>query len=313
MKKKIMMLLILSLAVGLSACGSVSNEEAAMLFDSFDSEPEYEMRLEEGEVGQRQLRANAPSSLPENTTNTTIAADRVIHSASTGIVVDDFDRGVEQVQELTADFDGFIQQSHITGESSSSLGRVGDFTIRIPAQSYNEMLEMLTDLGELNFLNTTAVNVSDQYADIVSRLNSLRTQEDRVLELVESAEDLADLLLLEERLGELIYEIELLTGERNYLDNQISYSTVDIRISERVEAFSSGGLNSQTLGNIFMTSFRAMGVFGGTMIRVFIALIPWSIPASILFLIIKKIRRRKKGIADDVEKKQRVRKRKSTN
>lgn len=324
MKKRIMMFLLFSLVICLSACSNASNDEAmwdednAAMWDGDDADlfdSEYLSFLEVSEDfdggGGEMLRANAPRQRSESAANpTTISAERVIHRASTGIVVDDFDEGVRQVQELTAEFSGFVEQSYISGESSSSIGRMGDFTIRIPVESYDEMLEMLSELGDLNYLNTTAVNVSAQYADIVSRLTSLRTQEERVLELVESAVNLADLLLLEERLGELIYEIELLTGERNYLDNQISYSTIDIVITEYIEAFS-GGDNLQPLGDVFMTSLRALGTFGGFVLRAVVALVPWLIPGGIVFLLIRVIWRRRRGKVEAGEKKQRLGKKKS--
>jgi len=320
MKRIKLLFLLFSLVLGLGACSN-DNSDGALMYDSFAFEPEFESDYlfhavsEEFDVGDEveEMRLRTPSpaaSSSADAVSTTIAADRVIHRANIGIVVDDFDEGVVEVQELTVDFAGFIENSHITGESRSSFGRIADFTIRVPVESYEDMLEMLADLGDLNFLNTAAVNVSAQYADIVSRLTSLRAQEDRVLELVESAEDLADLLLLEQRLGELIFEIELLTGERNHLDNQISFSTIDVTISEYVDAFVSVDFNSQSLGDVFVTSFRALGEFGGIVIRVFVAFIPWLIPGSVVFLIIRWIWRRRRGEADGVKKKRRLGKKK---
>lgn len=324
MKKIIMIFLLLNLTLSLSACGNVSYNEATWEdadepmweeTDSlFDSDSEYlsfrevsiSQDFDDSEEGEMMFRAHAPSSRSENDVNPTIIADRVIHRANIGIVVDDFDESTQQVQELTTELAGFIEHSHIAGESSSSFGRVADFTIRVPAEWYDEMLEQLAALGDLNYLNTTAVNVSSQYADIVSRLNSLRTQEERVLELVESAEDLADLLLLEERLGELIYEIELLTGERNYLDNQISYSTIDVTISEYMIHIIGDDIDLQPLGDVFMDSLRTLRTFGGIIIRVFVALIPWLIPASVVFLFIRMLWRKRRKKAEGEGKKQRL-------
>ena len=316
------MFLLVSLVLGLSACSNASNDEAAWsddnLFDSDSENLEFAAISEDFDVGDDISLARevlpgspqAPRQRAESTAGSTIEAERIIHRANIGIVVDDFDEGVEQVQELTAEFAGFIESSWITGETDSYFGRTADFTIRVPVTSYNEMLEMLTDLGEVDYRNTTAVNVSAQYADIVSRLTSLRTQEERVLELVESAENLADLLMLEARLGELIYEIEALTGERNHLDNLISYSTIDVIISEHVEAIRVNDFNSQSLGDVFMTSLRALGTFGGTVLRLFVGLIPWLIPFSIVFLAIRGIWRWRRGKSEDGEKKRRSGKKK---
>ena len=288
----------------LSACGSRNHHmsearnfpEAENLV--FMREVDGVIEIEEGEFYEvaYELAVADSSARTRAMASTTITADRVIHRASIGIVAEDFDSEVEQVQALTVDFGGFIESSSITGETNGFSGRIGDFTIRVPIASYNEMLERLENLGTLSFLNTTAVNVSDQYADITSRLTSLRTQEDRVLELIEIAEDLSDLLLLEERLGEIIFDIERLTGERNHLDNQVSYSTITILISEYEDAFSGYGLASQSLGNIFMNSLRALMRFGLMSLRILVALIPWLVLVSIVgvvWLIIRKVRPKK--------------------
>ena len=294
-KSILTMCLLFSFVLILSACSQGDYDGRSFLRAFGDGDD-----MEIAEMLYSYAPLDRHESLAGSMANSTFSADKVIHRASIGIIAEDFASEVEQVQELTANFGGFIESSHISGEERSSSGRFGEFTIRIPIASFNEMLERLEGLGTLSFLNTTAVNVSDQYADITSRLNSLRTQEGRILELIEIAEDLSDLLLLEERLGEIIYNIERLTGERNYLDNQIAYSTITIMISEHVDVLRSYDLASESLGNIFISSLRALLMFGLMSLRVLVALIPWLIFGGIVWLIIRMIRpkksKRNKGV-----------------
>jgi len=259
--KKIILFLLLVLTVGLSACGS----------DDHHDEPTQAAFTRERTVSQ----------VDGAERNAVTRAEQVIHRAETGIVVEDFDEAVEQVRASIRRFNGFIERSNISGEPGVLTGREGHFVLRIPTNHYDEMLEELPNLGIVRFLDTEAVNVAAQFVDINSQLNALRVQEARILELIERATELPDLLELEMHLGEIISDIERLTGERNRLDGQVAYSTLTIRLSEHVEAFANSG-SVEGLGGTFMTSLRALRAFFAVLLRVFVALIPWLIVGGLI-------------------------------
>ena len=75
-------------------------------------------------------------------------------------------------------------------------------------------------------------DITPQYVDNEARLESLRTQEQRLLELLEQAGSLEDLILLEDKLTEVRYEIETLTGQQRIYDNQVEYATVHLWVNE---------------------------------------------------------------------------------
>jgi len=258
--KKIVLLLLLVLTLTLSACGSDDHQYEAM-----QATPANRIR----------------SEMEHTDRNTVTRAEQVIHRAETGIVVEDFDEAVEEVRGAVRRFDGFIERSTISGEPGVLTGRDGHFVLRIPTHHYDEMLEELPNLGTVRFLDTEAVNVAAQFVDINSQLNALRTQEARILELIERATELPDLLELEMHLGDIIADIELLTGERNRLDGQVAYSTLTIRLSEHVDAFANSG-SVEGLGGTFMTSLRALRAFFAMVLRIFVALVPWLVVGGLI-------------------------------
>jgi hypothetical protein len=67
------------------------------------------------------------------------------------------------------------------------------------------------NIGTITLNTITGDDVTDQYFDAQSRLSALRVQETRLLvELLEEAASLEDILDIEDRLSEVRYEIERL-------------------------------------------------------------------------------------------------------
>ena len=70
------------------------------------------------------------------------------------------------------------------------------------------------------------------YSDIESRLKTLRMEQERLWELLAKADTTEAIILLEKRLTEVSSEIESSESRMRYLDNSVTYSTVNLSIDE---------------------------------------------------------------------------------
>ena len=97
--------------------------------------------------------------------------------------------------------------------------------------------------------------------DVESRQKALETEQSRLMELLEKADNLEDLLTIESRLSEVRYELENYGSQKRLLDNQIDYSTVYITITE-VERITEVGERTffQEIGDRFSESLYIVGV-----------------------------------------------------
>ena len=234
-----------------------------------------------------------------------IPIDHLIYRAHTEVQTREFDQAVEQIHTLLADHRGFIEQVSITGRDYHAeqqdlfARRTAEFTLRVPAAGHDAMLRALDDLGATTYLFMEAENVSAQYADITSRLNALRVQEERIMTLFEGADNMADILELERRLSDLILDIERLTSNRLHLDQQIAFSTVYLRLVE-VHAFTplADPTFGQQMDNVFALQLGGMAQFFRDIVLTAIMLLPWLVPAAIaalpVFLLLRRSWRRKK-------------------
>ena len=321
-------LLVLAIMVFLAACGggvapaavpaatpmpasaapadvAFRREVALQLFSGAEADMAWEMPEAEFAVG----AAGTTYGGDDSFVMSALSAQQIIYHAHATVQTTAFDESIEQVHGLIERYHGFLQHSNISGQDLHAIqggwfsGRWASFSIRVPAGSYQAMLDALEDVGVVSQMSTTATNVTAQYADIESRLNSLRVQEERILDLLEHAGSLTDLLELEARLGSLIQQIEFLTADRNHLDAQISCSTIDLQISE-VEAYTHVGQNRSGISGAFSSSVAGLYGFGVGLVLFLVALVPWLIVAAVVgvpvFFFIRRRRRKRRENTPEV-------------
>ncbi|NLB28926.1 MAG: DUF4349 domain-containing protein, partial [Clostridiales bacterium] len=110
--------------------------------------------------------------------------------------------------------------------------RTANYVIRVPRESFSAMTGSLSALGHVTSLSTNADNVTEQYTDTESRLAVYRTEESRLLAMLEKSDTVADMITIESTLSSVRYEIESLTSRLKKLDNKVNYSSVTLSIRE---------------------------------------------------------------------------------
>lgn len=166
-------------------------------------------------------------------------AEKIIYSATVNMETLQFDETISSLEAAVQSIGGFIESSNISGDSSYDsegkvqiLNRKAFYTVRVPAQKFNEFLTFSGTLGNVTSSNKDADNVTSQYMDFEARLTSLKTEETRLLELLAKATDINALISLESRLSEVRYDIEAIQRNLNNLDSRIAYSSVSFTIRE---------------------------------------------------------------------------------
>ena len=164
--------------------------------------------------------------------------DKIIYTCDANVETIDFDESVARTYELINRYGGFIQNSYITGKDyytqyyHYNSYRTANFTIRVPRESFSAFKGSLDALGSVTYSSVSANNISTAYHDTESRLKSCRTQEARLLELIEEANTVDEILQIEARLSDVRYEIEAMTTQITNWDSKINYSTVNLNLNE---------------------------------------------------------------------------------
>ena len=142
----------------------------------------------------------------------------------------DQDALLADLDQKVAQLGGYVQNKNVSNYQSTS--RNASLVLRIPADKLDDFVDHVQ--GETNILsvNESAEDVTMSYVDIQARVSALETEEARLLELIEKAENLSALLQLESKLTEVRTQLEKYKSQLKVYDNLVDYATVNLTITE---------------------------------------------------------------------------------
>ena len=171
--------------------------------------------------------------------NGTPANAYLIRSLSVSLLVNN---PLDAEHQITQDVLAADTQAQAAGEDinqQSDGSYLVALTFAVSAPKYDTVKAYLntfsttypTFKGKLTGEKETVQNVTSQYVDLQSRLTNLRTEQARLLTFLSQAQNLSDMLTLQDKLTEVEGQIEQIEGQINDLTGQTSYSTVTIHLS----------------------------------------------------------------------------------
>lgn len=161
---------------------------------------------------------------------------KIIRNAYLSIETKEFDQSIALLEQKVEEYGGFVESSSVEGNTySSSSRRSASYQLRIPAGNFTAFLNDTGGIGNVYNKSVESNEITDQYFDTQARLESLRLQEDRLLEILSKAEELTAVIELEQALSDVRYQIENLTTTLRKYDGLVQYSTVHINLNEVYE------------------------------------------------------------------------------
>ena len=135
---------------------------------------------------------------------------------------------------------GYVETSETTGtgyENVKNSERRATYTLRVPAESLDTFLETLRANEGIRILsqNASSNEITAAYYDTVSRLETLEAEKTSLTAMLEGFTDYSDInsmLKVQERLYDVIEEIEALQTKLNLYDGQVAMSTVHLTLRE---------------------------------------------------------------------------------
>ena len=134
-----------------------------------------------------------------------------------------------------AALNGYYEQKSVYRRGSRDDGSYyhsGDFMIRIPAENLDQFVSLVGEEANVTSTSESTENVTLTYVSTQSRVQALETEQTRLLELLENAENMEDLLTIESRLTDVRWELENYASQLRVLDNQVNYSTIHLNVWE---------------------------------------------------------------------------------
>ncbi|TQI67988.1 DUF4349 domain-containing protein [Clostridium sp. KNHs216] len=232
------------------------------------------------------------------------STQKIIERLSYQIETLKFDDSVQKVQSLCTELNGYVQDSSVTGSGIEKQDlRSANFVLRIPQEKLSSFKSSAGSIGSILNLTSSSENISESYYDTEARLKSLRTQQERLMALLQKSGSLTDIIALEKALADVNYQIEQYTGTLRQYDSLINYSTVSIQLNEVVrptELEKTPVTLGEKISKQFRDSLRALGGFGeGLLVFVLggapVILLLAVIAAAVVFVLRKRRRRSEKA------------------
>ena len=258
-KRVFALLLSLMMILSLCACGSSRNSSGksatataagsgtgfySASYDVAEEEMAFAAESYDGDYGfspvstPMQAYSNSTTSDTGNSEAQPEAQDKIIYSSDVTVETTQFDETVGKISGLVEEYGGWIEASSVSGSNyyqksrGNASTRDASYTLRIPSARFQELMSGLSELGNIPYSHIYTENVTSQYYDAQAHLKAYQTQENRLLEMMELAETVEDVIIIEDRLTELRYQIESLQSRLNNWDRRVSYSTISLSVKE---------------------------------------------------------------------------------
>lgn len=262
--------LSLALLLALSGCGGAATAPNAASDMSYAGSGEFA----EASTGSDLTGVGAAVS-PDSAQPT--FSDKIIYSAYAEIETRTFDDSVAGVADLLSRFGGFLERSAVTGRDYQGYGseRTASFTVRVPSDKFSAFTGALSELGSVTYSTTDAQNITQQYNDTQARLDAYNIEYERLLAMLEKAQTVEEMLSIESRLSEVRGNIQSLSNTVSGWDSLLSYSTVDLQLSEVVDYTPAPQQTYwQSVWSGFTASLRSVGRFFKNALRLLISALP---------------------------------------
>ncbi len=214
---------------------------------------------------------------------------KIIMTAQVDMETQDFLKTCADLQDACRQAGGQTYATSIRSNKADEA-RYASFTFKIPPERYADFLKALDGYGNVLTRNEQSDDVTSQYIDIEANLQALQTERDRLLEMMEAAKKLEELLILQDRLTQLQIEINYYTQSIRQLDRQIAFCTVDVSVREVViytepeeEVDNSFGAR---MGRAFSETWNNFVVFFQELWLVIIWMLPVLVVAAVVVAIV---------------------------
>ena len=149
---------------------------------------------------------------------------KLIKNGNINLEVESLDGVEEMLIAFAKSYGGYITDSSSYENSYSA-------TLRIPSSKIDDAMNAVGNLGKIKFRNLHSQDVTEEFYDLQTRLNTKKVMRANLEKYLNQAKDIADLLEIERQLNSVISDIEVMEGRMKRLTNQIDYSTLYVNMN----------------------------------------------------------------------------------
>lgn len=230
-----------------------------------------------------------------------LVEEKLVYRCQLDIETKNYAEDKENLMKLISEYEGIIQNSneydsddfwyssdHVKTSGTKTL----NLQVRIPSEKYKEFIGTVGTIGKVKRNSQQVDNISYDYYNTQADIEQLKIQEQRLLEMMEQAYTIEDMITVEDRLSEVQNELSKLQTKLVGLDTDVAYSYVDIELEEVFE-YSATEVEKpgffKRLGKEIVDGFKAMIQIFEDIILFIVGAVPRLIPFAVFGFIVYKI------------------------
>lgn len=154
----------------------------------------------------------------------------IIKNGKMTLEVDTLTSAKRYVDSLVRANNGYYQNEEFYNRTSS---KIYELNLRVPSESFDLVIEDLSiGVGAISEKTIDVRDASEEYLDLELRLRNSEKYVDRYLTLLERADSIKDMLVIQDKIRRIEEEIEVKKGQMIFLQNRANYSTLSLKLTE---------------------------------------------------------------------------------
>ena len=229
------------LALVLAGCGSSSSAQSTSSANGsyagpFDEATGYAAAESYMYDAEDTAAAADPSPAKE-----AVTGEKLVYTASVNIETLNYEESVGYIRQRVKQFNGIVETENewdndrswtYTDGRGRMTNRTLSMTLRIPTESFETFLNEMEGSGKITAKNQTVENISRKYNDNSIEIEALEKQQTRLLEMMDKAETVEEMILVEERLSEVQTKLNQKKSYQSGMDTDVKYSTIYLNVNE---------------------------------------------------------------------------------
>jgi hypothetical protein len=209
----------------MTSCGSAKEEEAFESRTGYPPSPEITIEVPPAPIIKEQM-----STLGLTQELGTDTQRMIVRTGDIRLVVNDISATLDQIAIIAEDSGGYVVSSNKWKEQERLVGTI---TIRVPAERFDSTMRTLREMAvEVVAEETSSKDVTEEYVDLSAKLKNLEATERQLLQIMEKAEEVEDILAVQREITRTRDDIERTKGRMQYLEQTSETSLITVALTQ---------------------------------------------------------------------------------
>ncbi len=252
----------------LAGCGSSSSSSnyKAASDVAYADEAAYESYDSGAEMAMYEDNSAGSSASTKTTENATTTNRKLIRNASLTVETKEFDAIMASIDAKIKELGGYVENMngyYGSRYESYRSNKNASITARIPSAKLDEFISAVGTEANIINRSESVTDVTLDYVDMESHKKMLIEEQNRLLEFLDRADTVEEIISLEDRLTNVKYQIDSMESQLRTYDNKVDYSTVTIDIKEVIDytpVVEEEKTPGERMAEGFMESLRSIGI-----------------------------------------------------